>query len=117
MALQTFKEVIQNKGYRISTQDREVFEQGNLQSFFGLSDYDVIELVVYDVNDNQLTQANNGLVRYIPLTNQNIKDYILIPQGTLFQKYKFPKEYFICGTTCKVLPKYSPRPFLRVTRS
>ena len=95
MALQTFKEVIQNKGYRISTQDREVFEQGNLQSFFGLSDYDVIELVVYDVNDNQLTQANNGLVRYIPLTNQNIKDYILIPQGTLFQKYKFPKEYFI----------------------
>jgi len=95
MALQTFKEVIQNKGYRISTQDREVFEQGNLQSFFGLSDYDVIELVIYDINDNQLNQANYGLVRYIPLTTQNIKDYILIPQGTLFQKYKFPKEYFI----------------------
>ena len=70
MALQTFKEVIQNKGYRISTQDREVFEQGNLQSFFGLSDYDVIELVVYDVNDNQLNQANNVLVRYITLTNK-----------------------------------------------
>ena len=95
MALQTFKEVIQNKGYRISTQDRAVFEQGNLQSFFGLSDYDVIELVVYDVNDNQLPQGTYGLVRYVPLTTQNIKDYILIPQGTLFQKYKFPKEYFI----------------------
>jgi hypothetical protein len=95
MALQTFKEVIQNKGYRISSKDRQIFEKENLQSFFGLSDSDVIEFVVYDANDNQLTQANYGLVRYIKLSTQNIKDYILIPTGTVFQKYKFPKEYFI----------------------
>ena len=95
MALQTFKEVIQNKGYRISSKDRAIFEKENLQSFFGLSDSDVIEFVVYDVNDNQLSQANYGLVRYIKLSTQNIKDYILIPTGTVFQKYKFPKEYFI----------------------
>jgi hypothetical protein len=95
MALQTFKEVIQNKGYRISSKDRQIFEKENLQSFFGLSDSDVIEFVVYDANDNQLSQANYGLVRYIKLSTQNIKDYILIPTGTVFQKYKFPKEYFI----------------------
>ena len=46
MALQTFKEVIQNKGYRISSKDRQIFEKENLQSFFGLSDSDVIEFVV-----------------------------------------------------------------------
>ena len=95
MALQTFKEVIQNKGYRISSKDRAIFEKENLQSFFGLSDSDVIEFVVYDARDNQLPQANYGLIRYIKLSTQNIKDYILIPTGTLFQKYKFPKEYFI----------------------
>lgn len=95
MALQTFKEVIQNKGYRISSKDRQIFEKENLQSFFGLSDSDVIEFVVYDSNDNQLPQASYGLVRYIKLSTENIKDYILIPTGTVFQKYKFPKEYFI----------------------
>jgi hypothetical protein len=95
MALQTFKEVIQNKGYRISSKDRAIFEKENLQSFFGLSDSDVIEFVVYDARDNQLPQTNYGLIRYIKLSTQNIKDYILIPTGTLFQKYKFPKEYFI----------------------
>jgi len=95
MALQTFKEVIQNKGYRINSNDRAIFEEGNLQSFFGLSDSDLIEFVVYDANDNQLPQSNYGRARYIKLSTENIKDYILIPMGTEFQKYKFPKEYFV----------------------
>jgi hypothetical protein len=95
MALQTFKDVIQNKGYRINSNDRAIFEEGNLQSFFGLSDSDLIEFVVYDARDNQLPQGNYGKVRYIKLSTENIKDYILIPMGTEFQKYKFPKEYFV----------------------
>ena len=95
MAIKSFKEIIENKGYRISAQDREIFEQGNLQSFFGLGEQDAIEFVVYDINDNQLPQTNGELIRYVPLTTQNIKDYILLPEGTIFQKYKFPKEYFI----------------------
>ena len=95
MALQTFKEVIQNKGYRINSNDRAIFEEGNLQSFFGLSNSDLIEFVVYDANDNQLPQSNYGRARYIKLSTENIKDYILIPMGTEFQKYKFPKEYFV----------------------
>lgn len=95
MAIKTFKEIIDNKGYRINPADRKIFEESDIQSFFGVSENDLIEFVLYDVNDNQLLQGTNGLVRYIPLTNENIKDYFLLPEGTLFQKYKFPSEYFI----------------------
>jgi hypothetical protein len=95
MAIKTFKEILDNKGYRINSNDRKIFEQGNLQSFFGLSNSDAIEFVVYDVNDNQLPQKDGKLVRYIPLTTQSIKDYFLIAEGTIFQKYKLPSEYFI----------------------
>ena len=57
MAIKTFKEIIDNKGYRISTKDREIFEEGNLQSFFGFSDSDMIEFIVYDANENQLPKV------------------------------------------------------------
>ena len=96
MAIKTFKEIIDNKGYRISSKDRDIFEQGNLQSFFGFSDNDFIEFVIYDVNDNQLPQGESGeLVRYIQLSTESINDYIMIPEGTLFQSFNFPSEYFI----------------------
>ena len=96
MAIRTFKEVIDNKGYRISSKDREIFEQGTLQSFFGFSDSDMIEFVLYDANDNQLPQGEFGeLVRYVPLSSENIKDYFLIADGTEFQAFNFPNEYFI----------------------
>lgn len=96
MAIKTFKEIIDNKGYRISTKDREIFEEGTLQSFFGFSDSDMIEFIVYDANDNQLPQGDDGkLVRYIPLNSENIKDYFLIADGTEFQAFNFPNEYFI----------------------
>ena len=88
MAIKTFKEILDNKGYRINSNDRKIFEQGNFQSFFGLSNSDAIEFVVYDVNDNQLPQRDGKLVRYIPLTNQSISDYFMIAEGTIFQKYK-----------------------------
>ena len=95
MAIQTFKDIIDSKGYRINSKDREIFETSDLQSFFGLSDNDAIEFIVYDANDNQLPQADFGMVRYVPLTTQNIKDYFLIADGTIFQAYSFPNEYFI----------------------
>jgi hypothetical protein len=96
MAIKTFKEIIENKGYRISSKDREIFEQGTLQSFFGFSNADMIEFIIYDANDNQLPQGEFGeLVRYIPLNSENIKDYFLIADGTEFQAFQFPSEYFI----------------------
>jgi len=97
MAIKTFKEIINNKGYRVSSDDRKIFEEGNLQSFFGLGDSDAIEFIVYDSNDNQLPQkaVNGKTVRYVPLTSSNISDYILIAEGTVLQKFQFPNEYFI----------------------
>jgi hypothetical protein len=95
MAIKTFKEILENKGYRIDTNDRQIFENGTVQSFFGLSNSDSIEFIVYDSNDNQLPQSGYGLVRYIPMTSQNIGDYFLIAEGTLLQRYKFPSEYFV----------------------
>jgi hypothetical protein len=95
MAIQNIKEIINNRGYVINPDDRKIFEEGDLQSFFGFSESDAIEFVIYDVNNNQLPQADGSLVRYIPLTNNNINDYFLVPNGTIFQKYQLPKEYFI----------------------
>lgn len=96
MALQTIKNIINNKGVVINPKDRAIFETGDLRSFFGLSQSDAIEFIVYDINDNQLPQGEvNELVRYIPLTTENISDYILIPEGTILQKYSLPNEYFI----------------------
>jgi hypothetical protein len=96
MAIKSFKEIVDNKAYRINAKDREIFEQGTLQSFFGFSDSDMIEFILYDANDNQLPQGDySELTRYIPLSTQNIKDYILLPEGTYLQAFQFPKEYFI----------------------
>jgi hypothetical protein len=95
MAIQNIKEIIDNRGYVINPNDRKIFEEGDLQSFFGFSENDAIEFIVYDVNNNQLPQADGNLVKYIPLTNDNINDYFLVPNGTIFQKYQLPKEYFI----------------------
>ena len=95
MAIRNIKELISNKGYVINSNDRKIFEEGDLQSFFGFSENDAIEFIIYDINDNQLPQSDGNLVRYIPLNSQNINDYFLIQDGTLFQKYKLPSEYFI----------------------
>ena len=95
MAVKKFKDIIDNKGYRVNSKDRKIFEEGNLQSFFGFGDKDAIEFIVYDINDNQLPQLDDKLVRYIPLSTESIKDYFLVAEGTLFEKNQFPSEYFI----------------------
>lgn len=95
MAIKSIKEIIQNKAYMITAEDRKIFEQDDMPSFFGFSKNDVIEFLLYDVSDNLLPQKGGVYVRYIPITTENINDYFLIPEGTLFQKYNLPKEYFI----------------------
>jgi hypothetical protein len=95
MAIKTFKEILDNKGYRINSKDRAIFEQGNLQSFFGFGEKDAIEFIVYDINDNQLPQKDGKLIRYVPLSDENIKDYFMTAEGTIFSKYQLPSEYFI----------------------
>ena len=96
MAIQNIKEIINNRGYVINPNDRKIFENGDLQSFFGFSENDAIEFIIYDINNNQLPQGDRAeFVRYIKLTTENINDYFLIPEGTTFQRYQLPKEYFI----------------------
>ena len=50
MAIKKFKEVLENKGYRIDSNDRKIFENGTIESFFGLSSSDCIEFIIYDSN-------------------------------------------------------------------
>ena len=97
MILQSFKDIIANKGYQIDAKDRALFETGDFQSFFGFSANDFIEFIIYDVNDNQLPQqsAQGAYIRYIPLTTQTISDYFIIKTGTIMQKNQLPSEYFI----------------------
>ena len=95
MAIQNIKEIINNRGYVINADDRKIFADGDLQSFFGFSENDAIEFIIYDINNNQLPQIDGRFVRYIKLTTENINDYFLIPEGTTFQRYQLPKEYFI----------------------
>jgi hypothetical protein len=94
-SLKNFKDIIDNKAYNVNAKDRKIFEEGDLQSFFGLSQSDTIEFILYDSNDNQLNQQNYGTVRYIPLTTENINDYFLIGDGTILQRYALPNQYFI----------------------
>ena len=98
MVLQSFKEIIKNKAYQIDEKDRKIFEDGDLQSFFGLNAAnDFIEFILYDVNNNQLPQeASQGdFIRYIPLNNNTINNYFIVKTGTIMQKNKLPAEYFI----------------------
>ena len=95
MAIRTIKEIIDTKGYVIDTKDRLVFQEGDIQSFFGLSDNDAIEFIIYDANDNQLPQRGFGLVRYIKLNTTNISDYFLISDGIKLVRNELPTEYFI----------------------
>ena len=44
--LKNFKEIVQNKAYRVNSTDRKLFEQGDMQSFFGLSEDDFIEFII-----------------------------------------------------------------------
>ncbi len=93
--LKNFKEIVENKAYRVNPNDRKLFEQGDMQSFFGLSEDDCIEFIMYDAAENQLTQKGYGLVRYIPLTTGNINDYFLIAEGTVMTVNNLPKEFFV----------------------
>ena len=93
--LKNFKEIIENKAYRVNPNDRKLFEQGDMQSFFGLSEDDFIEFIMYDAFENQVPQRGFGLVRYIPLTTSNINDYFLIAEGTVMTVNNLPKEFFV----------------------
>ena len=68
MAISRFKEIIDNKGYKITLADRTIFERSVNKSPFGLdstlpnqhNSTDIIEFVLFDSNNNQLPQGDSG---------------------------------------------------------
>ena len=55
MGLDNFKNIVDRKGYLVEQEDRKIFEKEISKSNFGLGYSDMIEFILYDSNDNQLT--------------------------------------------------------------
>lgn len=98
MAIKTFKDIEQKKGYRVDKKDREIFEREVRRGIFGIDAGDIIEFVLYDSADNPLPQesANGKLVRYISYTDTNIQKYFSKVNQTKFNiKRNGAEEFFI----------------------
>ena len=98
MAIKTFKDIEQKKGYRVDKKDREIFEREVRRGIFGIDAGDIIEFVLYDSADNPLPQesANGKVVRYISYTDTNIQKYFSKVNQTKFNiKRNGAEEFFI----------------------
>jgi hypothetical protein len=96
MAIKSFKNIINKNGYKVEEKDRAIFEEGLQKSYFGMGMADEIEFVLYDSNDNQLPQGDDGkLVRYIKLDSSNITDYFLITDRNANKRKTRASEYIV----------------------
>jgi hypothetical protein len=96
MAIDNFKDIEERKGYLVEKEDRKIFEKEISKSNFGMGLSDMIEFVLYDSNDNQLPQGEDGkLVRYIHLNDKNINEYFIISKNTFNKKTSDAAEFII----------------------
>jgi hypothetical protein len=96
MAIKSFKEIIDNKGYLVDAKDRTIFEKEIGRSNFGNGESDSIEFVLYDANDNILPQGDtNAKVKYIHLNDENIRKYFLMAENPSNKKTNGAFEYII----------------------
>ena len=96
MALDEFKDIVDRKGYKVDAEDRQIFEKEIGKSYFGLGNADMIEFILFDSNDNQLPQGEDGkLVRYINLDDSNIQDYFLISKSKFSKKTNNSDEFVV----------------------
>jgi hypothetical protein len=98
MAIKTFKDIEQKKGYRVEKKDREIFEREVRRGIFGIDVGDIIEFVLYDSADNPLPQeaANGKTVRYISYTDINIQKYFSKVNKTKYNiKRNGAEEFFV----------------------
>jgi hypothetical protein len=104
MATKQFKDIIDDKGYSVTSKDRKIFERDLSKSLFGLDGThwfrhgktDVIEFILYDSNDNQLPQGDDGrLVNYIYLDSANIRNYFSISDVPDAGKLNEARKYLI----------------------
>jgi len=96
MAIKDFKEIVDRKGYKVNSEDRKIFEREIGKSYFGYGNSDMIEFILYDINDNKLPQGDDGkLVRYISLNDSNIKNYFLISDNNFTKKLNGASEFIV----------------------
>ena len=96
MAEQFFKEIIDRRGYKVESEDRQVFEKEISKSNFGLGCADMIEFILYDSNNNQLPQGDSGdLVRYINIDDANVNDYFIISKNPNTKKKNDTTEFIV----------------------
>lgn len=96
MAEQYFKEIIDRRGYKVDSEDRGIFEKEISKSNFGLGCADMIEFILYDSNNNQLPQGDNGdMVRYIYIDEANISDYFIMSNNNLTKKKDGTIEFIV----------------------
>lgn len=97
MAIKEFKEIVDRKGYLVEKEDRKIFEKEISKSNFGSGYSDVVEFIMYDSNDNQLPQGEDGrLVRYIHISDSNWNEYFYLPRNSNFNKnLNDSSEFFI----------------------
>jgi hypothetical protein len=96
MAITNFKEILDRRGYLVDSEDRNIFEKEIKKSNFGLGYSDMIEFILYDSNDNQLPQGEDGkMVRYISIDDVNFNEYFLISDNNYTKKRNGAGEYLI----------------------
>lgn len=97
MAIKDFKNIEERKGYLVEEEDRQIFETEISKSNFGLGCGDMIEFILYDSNDNQLPQGEEGkLVRYISTDSDDYKSYFLnIPSNPYTRKSNDASNYVV----------------------
>ena len=96
MAIEGFKDIINDNGYKVDEKDRVVFEEGLQKSYFGQGIAYVIEFVLYDSNDNILPLGDSGeFVRYIYLDSANITDYFILTDVNAGDKQSRASEYIV----------------------
>lgn len=96
MSLENFKNIVDRKGYLVEEDDRQVFESSIVKSNFELNRDDFLEFIMYDISDNQIPQGKSEeLVRYIPLTDENIRNYFITTNTNLTKKPNEAQEFIV----------------------
>ena len=97
MAIKDFKEIENRKGYLVNSEDRKIFEKELVKSNYGLGCNDMIEFILYDSNNNQLPQGEDGkLVRYISTEDADYKKYFLsLPRNPYTKKLNDADKHIV----------------------
>ena len=55
MAIKGFKDIVERRGYKVESEDRQIFEREIGKSYFELGNTDMIEFILFDVSEKSIT--------------------------------------------------------------